>query len=660
MQNVSDAYKAAMAKPIRDQGYAKFQLAVNDDRIWTTFRNNSLSSWYSTGYDFTSPNIAKGLAKYNVASDSYAAMDLFKLDGSQILPYNNTSLDNPFNWQGASYGGIISRENDYTEDGMTGLRIGMSFSSSIQYSGITIVFDTFYPGLVRVRTTSSASIDTTTDYYPTSSTLMINESNLSITRLQIMFFNIPEEHPRVRILGLFFGYFGIFDNNNIETVTWKETASFLGNQFPTQDVSISLFDKDNRFNPEDESNVLYSLDAYSETSLDFGITLEDCSIEWVSMMRKGVISDWSYTRGKISLTIQDRFRNMIDPVEAWSGMLTDHDTLITDSNRTFKVKMGASTETWDQIFDLFYPSMMTDRTLRVFDDKILTQPILRESKRDLLQQLANYYMRRLTITRDGLLDMYPWRYDPPTYSTLTRDMIVGSPSYGSQKRVKTVETSYTILNLDQSSNLRFYVAFDLNRNNQEFYYDIGKAYHEATFSFYYMVDEAGTVPTMDVFDTLPTGAVDINLDTLSDYSFYCNVGLYNIHIAKENVEQQYVVEEFAKIIICIELKTIEASTTSGATLDVEPSGDNLVWNNPICDGVPMAQSEANYLKDYYTNYREYNYEYRGLLELDASDWIRYEPLFGDNNTTRLAEIMSNEITFNGAFSGKLTLRSLDT
>lgn len=90
---------------------------------------------------------------------------------------------------------------------------------------------------------------------------------------------------------------------------------------------------------------------------------------------------------------------------------------------------------------------------------------------------------------------------------------------------------------------------------------------------------------------------------------------------------------------------VEFSVSSTAN----PTGEDMPIQNPLFASASMAQSVADWVRDYYTQRVTYNNSIRGFPELDCGDTIYLE----NGNP---AVITENTLTYNGAFNSDLTLR----
>lgn len=105
------------------------------------------------------------------------------------------------------------------------------------------------------------------------------------------------------------------------------------------------------------------------------------------------------------------------------------------------------------------------------------------------------------------------------------------------------------------------------------------------------------------------------------------------------------------------LKNVDAVTTS-----FNDTGDTESQTNPLVSTTSHATDIIEWLGEYYNGLVEYEIPWRGDPRLDANDLLYVEKKTGD---TSLIRDYQNELTFNGAWSGKIkgrrtTIESFDT
>jgi hypothetical protein len=92
---------------------------------------------------------------------------------------------------------------------------------------------------------------------------------------------------------------------------------------------------------------------------------------------------------------------------------------------------------------------------------------------------------------------------------------------------------------------------------------------------------------------------------------------------------------------------------SSVSVPVNDTGDTINWDNPLISTANDARDVGNWLSDYYTQPIEYDVNWRGDPRLEAGDLIWLERK-GKNNC--LIRVYQNELSFNGAWSGRILAR----
>lgn len=82
-------------------------------------------------------------------------------------------------------------------------------------------------------------------------------------------------------------------------------------------------------------------------------------------------------------------------------------------------------------------------------------------------------------------------------------------------------------------------------------------------------------------------------------------------------------------------------------------GENKTLQNPLISTTEHAELLAEWLGNYYGNNISYSVKYRGETRIGASDIIHME---SEKKSNLQVEITSNNVSFNGAFSGQIELR----
>lgn len=94
--------------------------------------------------------------------------------------------------------------------------------------------------------------------------------------------------------------------------------------------------------------------------------------------------------------------------------------------------------------------------------------------------------------------------------------------------------------------------------------------------------------------------------------------------------------------------------TKGLTHRYNSSGTKTVnWNNPLVDSTEAASLLDDWLANHYLGAIDYSISWRGDPSVDAGDLFN---LIKTNSSTAKIKAYQNELTFNGAWSGKLSAR----
>lgn len=91
-------------------------------------------------------------------------------------------------------------------------------------------------------------------------------------------------------------------------------------------------------------------------------------------------------------------------------------------------------------------------------------------------------------------------------------------------------------------------------------------------------------------------------------------------------------------------------------INVGDKGDVLTLENPLCQSDVIDENYDTYLKEYYSNNKEYTFKYRGCLALEAGDVIKVENKY----ETMKIRIIRNSLTYeSGALNGTITGRRVN-
>lgn len=294
MHSASDAYKQAMRKKIRDRAYISIGIGV--------INQNAQGSAKASG-DFAYWSNQNNLFFRQTANGEYATLekDFMKADGSQIL-LPDVGNDQYINT------GLVMDNVLVSESASDVLQINFGRKYSIK--GFTILFSGNYPATVEIKTDSQI---TWKSYDITQSTFTTTDVFDDTYYLQLRF-TCSSEHgtgQRVRIIGITMGIGLAYGNADVETAELTEFTSAVCAEVPNIDTSVTVFDRDNRFNVDDDNSFINFLECKQKINISMGMTISDNSVEWIPV-ETVYLTDWKSSKGKMQFTANDIFSFMED------------------------------------------------------------------------------------------------------------------------------------------------------------------------------------------------------------------------------------------------------------------------------------------------------------------------------------------------------------
>lgn len=672
MQAVSEAYKRAMALPFRGPGHARFDLGVRDESVTGTATGR-----YYAGYD---TGVAVG-GDAMIKTSRYAGLDLFCVDGSMILPANDGNGNPVFKTDGTDAVGAISKdvlvtssESGYSTYSVLNIGIDPEDEYSQIYpswNGLTLIFDEVYPTRVQVRELYGGW-GNTLRYRLNSPVLRINRNYKAVSALEITFSSPSKPHTRIRLQGVIFGFYARYEDDDILKISWSESANPISAEFPNMDADVTLQDSENLFDPDKEDSLIYMIDTMGKMSLDFGVTLEDNTVEWLHMMN-GVVASWTYSKGSLSLKCTDFFRDSEDTVSMnyrdYTGRTKPDATLATGSSQ-MKVSVPAFTHfplnalvghSMNQTGLLEYATegaTEQDAGYEVLNSGIVFRAVINRSIKEILQSAANVSSSMVYIDRDGRLGMKRISGDP--VYTLSHDDILQLSDVSSPEKVKTLDVKLNGFESINGANYDKRIVVGYSLHDTYYYRDSNiritteEPIGDVIVGVY---RAAGNYEDGETVNDLPNGSYPIDLEDESIVSgMTMNVGLNAIDIKIEWKDHHSTgVNSF--VFFDVQIKPLKEISIS-KIFQVNERGRQETWSNfLICTG-GRQDTVAEWLVDHFLNYQQFEYDYRGNPELDAGDIIYQQSPFGGESYRKVV-ILSNQIDYDGSFAGHLCTKEVE-
>ena len=281
MKRVSSAYKEAMNKDIREQGFISVVLAeVNGIAQQRAEFVTQGAYWSNNQIPFENDS---SLVKYATFENGYTRAD----GNSLIMPR-----------EGETY---LLNTGFTTQNFMQEIQI--SFGAAYDIKGLTIDFGECYPTEFRVATDVNPTGTVYTNDSPNFSTpdTLGNISTLTITPISMLYGN-----KRLRINHILMGIGLAYSNDDVESAELTEENSPISAELPSTQFTVTILDEDNKYDINNPDSFINFLTGGQTVSVAYGITLEDESIEWVQAQTL-MLSDWSSKNGKFSFTATDMF-----------------------------------------------------------------------------------------------------------------------------------------------------------------------------------------------------------------------------------------------------------------------------------------------------------------------------------------------------------------
>lgn len=285
MQNASKAYKNSMRSAIRNRGYIKATIgvinseaqrnvAVKDDCELTYFSNRT-----KPFNNYTVDNV------YATGEQGFS-----RVDGSMyFLPKENSGI-NFYN------NGIVAENIGDT------IYIWFKGLTGFDIKGLTINFGECYPTQFTIE--SDSEIKT----YANDRQLFVTEdvfdgtSFFTITPLEMV-----NGQGKLRIYEFSCGIVNQFNNKQVMSYSGKEFVSSITETIPSNDVSLTVDNQNQYYNPDNPESALAYMETGQEVKVQFGYDVTGKGdIEWMPE-QTAYLKSWSATDTQAKFTATDRF-----------------------------------------------------------------------------------------------------------------------------------------------------------------------------------------------------------------------------------------------------------------------------------------------------------------------------------------------------------------
>ncbi|MBD5545804.1 MAG: hypothetical protein HDQ97_00085 [Lachnospiraceae bacterium] len=288
MQNVSKAYKEAMKSLSRNRGYIRATIGVINSKAQKNIKisDSSNLTYYSD---------KKQLFEGHTVDQIYATAEqgFSRVDGSMyFLPKDHD---------------FIFYNNGAVSDELLGA-IYIDFTGNEVYDikGFMIDFGDCYPVNFTIENDEGAHTYfgndkrywTTEDVFNNTSFLIIKPSKM------------VNGQGRLRIYQFSCGIVNTFTNTEVTNYSSKEYVSAITDTIPSSDVSLTVVNYDQYYNPDNPNSTLAFMELGQEVKISFGYdVLGDGNIEWLPE-KTSYLQSWSANDAEATFASVDRFEYM--------------------------------------------------------------------------------------------------------------------------------------------------------------------------------------------------------------------------------------------------------------------------------------------------------------------------------------------------------------
>ena len=268
MKSVSDAYKAGMKLPLRDQSFIKIYFAnidadAADDGEWESNGTLDYSEFPTLDYIF---DYQKTIATLE--------LNRWALNGQTIvLPTSGTIND----------GYVSDKLSDENGEFTASSVMTRQFTDIHSFAGITLTFDTRekeYPKEVSVVFSKNGEAVDEVIVSPTSPKIVVVTSATEVDAVEVTFGDtLPYRRPRLE--AVLWGIEKEYTNDDIVTSKQSNDVDPLSRRLPNEQFTFTVLDYGHDYDPDNPEGIYKFVDINSPINVRHGYKLPDGSVEWL-------------------------------------------------------------------------------------------------------------------------------------------------------------------------------------------------------------------------------------------------------------------------------------------------------------------------------------------------------------------------------------------
>lgn len=671
MQETSAAYKIEQKNPLREASYVWVYLGVIDRTAQRTARiDSSVTEWSKVP---TGNDLLEGI--YATYEENF-----FRADGSMRFPPESA-------W--AMYQGAASAS--------IGGAIKFAFDSSCDIRGISLKF--FDDAIPLTFTISNGTVTYSYTYdeddVDEHGKWSCEDEFTNSTYILITPLTLKGGNQRMRIQQILFGKGFYFSNKDLLSTSYTSTVSHLSDKLPSKTFSFTVDNTNKKFAADDPHSFVHFLQEQQEIDFDYGRDLPGGGIEKIKG-GKMYLKTWATDDQKATFNAVG-YLEFMDTTYYKGQMYTMYYTLYDIAEMV--LQDAGITE-----YNLDSSSL----------SRLVRNPLPVEKSKNLLQLIANAGQCIFYEDRDGVLTIAPayrGTVENATDYTLEYRDLLSSPSAGTTEFIKNVVCQYYDYVLSEEGSVvktiekedmivgDNFLLFSEPMHIEHVYYedspttgasnfpmDIpihGGEYIEITIypngdyaiagSLY---DEDGYVYELSLTDKFTITLYDnvgniVKQEADTNHLYYRNPEPYNpesadwgcwfkveydTYDAATITEQgayyiKFTTDHRSKLLFWGKEVTILTSEVSD---NIRNIGVDKTCKNALIDTSNWAESNLDWMVDYYDDDIEYTVDYRGEPALDCDDVIYLDNQYVSKNYVRVTESTIN--TSQGMSKSTLKLR----
>lgn len=664
MISVTDKYKQAMEKPIRDRAYISVGIGVvNQDAQGDAKLDTSGAYWSDS-------DIFAG----KTSNADYATMEqnFFRVDGSMMfMPEESATMQ-------------VLKTGFTSADLMGTVRI--TFTKKCAIKGLTIDFGFEYPTNFKVIVSDRELV------FENHAEIFTTVEALGDTDfIEIIPISMRGGQNRLRIRNIIMGIGLVYQNQQTKDFSLDEYVSSISKELPSETVNYSFYDENGYFNVDDNNSFISFLETMQNVTVSFGVTLNDGIVEW-NQFANVFLKDWNIKDGVVSITATDRLSQMEDE---YSQAERIYQRSAYDEASLIFADAGLEP-------DEYY----VDTYLKTIQ---INNPMPKGTHKECLQILANACRCIVRQDENGVTKIVPnfaVIFDP-------KEMLIDTNGVAEWSKPKNIVDGVTAEYADMTLN-------HTKANGSMYFLPENKEYIDTGYVSEQICDENGIFEVNPVISiAMPVSCTYFNLgvlfggnppkeieirtykDNLLKSTFAYSDPKLNSEIIHEFSDFDKMEIEFTKgyphnrvIVNKVSFSYLSDFVLSKSNMYHNPTGykekrvksvkckiftftldeegkpkqvdDNVYFEkiigdagetktieNPLISTQEHAEIVADWVGNYYSNNISYDVSYRGDPRNSAADIIRME---NDIIPNLQVEIEKHTLKFNGAFSGDMELR----